>query len=139
MGCPDRTLAARLRRDRMRACRAYRAALLEAMHAAGRGLAAGAPRRLAHDRCWSAQPVAHKGQRWLAAGRRLNARWSRNRRTLAAHRGRTRCAGGAMMLRHDRRRACGCRAQFSSWWRRRRPAAAPASFRRCRDGWSEFF
>ncbi|KZT76227.1 hypothetical protein F511_46748 [Dorcoceras hygrometricum] len=31
-----------------------------------------------------------------------------------------------------------CVAQNSSW-RRRRPAAAPASLRRCRDGWSEFF
>ncbi|KZT75506.1 hypothetical protein F511_47469 [Dorcoceras hygrometricum] len=51
------------------------AKLLDAMHAAGRRLAAGAPRLLAHDRRWSAQPVAHEERRWHADGRAGATRW----------------------------------------------------------------
>ncbi|KZV43775.1 hypothetical protein F511_39520 [Dorcoceras hygrometricum] len=57
--------------------------------------------------------AVHVG-RWLRAGRAMRAR----------------CGDGACPLR---------RVQFSSWRRRRRPAAAPARLRRCRDSWSDFF
>ncbi|KZT75599.1 hypothetical protein F511_47376 [Dorcoceras hygrometricum] len=66
------------------------AKLLDVMHAAGRRLAAGAPRLLAHDRRWSAQPVAHEAWRWHADGRAGATRW------------------------------CAAAAAFFLWWRRRR-------------------
>ncbi|KZV38063.1 hypothetical protein F511_16083 [Dorcoceras hygrometricum] len=40
--------------------------------------------------------------------------------------------------RWSRPHAWPCAVRFR-WWRRRRSADAPASLRRCRDGWSNFF
>ncbi|KZV33337.1 hypothetical protein F511_18218 [Dorcoceras hygrometricum] len=70
----------------------------------------------------SAQDVAHAGRRWAALVEAMHAA------------GCARCALAAR--RCARRRALPPR---SLWWRRRRPAASPASLRRCRDGWSDFF
>ncbi|KZV13725.1 hypothetical protein F511_45111 [Dorcoceras hygrometricum] len=73
--------------------------------------------------------------RWSSAGR---TKWS----TIgSAGRGdarrwmRARLRGDA----RGRAPACALAARVNSRWRRRRPAAAPTSLRRCRDGWSDFF
>ncbi|KZT76759.1 hypothetical protein F511_46216 [Dorcoceras hygrometricum] len=61
-------------------------------------------------------------------GRRLNARWSRDHRLLAE---RYRATLAVEVRCCARLRALPPR---SSWWWCRRPAAAPAMLRRCRDG-----
>ncbi|KZV21861.1 hypothetical protein F511_09997 [Dorcoceras hygrometricum] len=87
--------------------------------------------RVLHDG-WQLD-VARGGRGWAALSE-MARRWAADARcwsaTLAAA-GRARCALAAQ--RCARRRAPPCE-NFSL-----APAAAPASLRRCRDGWSEFF
>ncbi|KZV40101.1 hypothetical protein F511_41038 [Dorcoceras hygrometricum] len=75
---------------------------------------------------WTSRLVALHAGGWPTAATAWLRRWWR---CCAAHDG----AGRAVVARALLRR----RARISRW--RRRPAAAPANFRRCRDGWSDSF
>ncbi|KZV19642.1 hypothetical protein F511_43061 [Dorcoceras hygrometricum] len=67
----------------------------------------------------------------------LAAQEMRDGRLMNAAAGRASCDGCAQNLRTALHRAMATAAIFVGGGRR--PAAAPASLRRCRDGWSEFF